>query len=389
MSRLQEWLSTYENKDTVKSYRWGIAIFLKHVYGDGDIEVLAERYLDDSRDHAKDLMKFSTSIKKRAPKSQTLIIGSVKVFLSEYDIELPAKFWRKFKRRRKGGSKPIHVDKIPNNAELRRIIAQMPIQGKALFRLLATSGARIGEVLALRLKDLKLQEEELAPHVVFRAATTKGGTRRVGFMTPEAKSDIEEWLKVRDEYLVTAASRSRYYKPVKDARLFPFSKNNTYNIWRNAVGKVGLLEKDERTNRYTVHPHVLRKWFRTRLGGAIQLDVVEALMGHEGYLTREYRRYSIEELSEFYLEGQEVLLLEVEVNAAKLNGKIRKQEEQLRVVTIDHATRIAEQKERLGLMEDKISLREQHIDTLEFEIEKLKSTIANLANLVAEKLEDE
>ena len=257
-NRLQEWLSTYESEGTVKSYKWGIAIFLRHIYGAGDIEVLAERYLDETRDHAKDLKKFAASIRARAPKSQTLIIGAVRVFLSEYDIELPQKFWRKFKRRRKGGSRPIHTDRIPNTAELRRILAPMPLHGRALFRLLATSGARIGEVLALRIKDLRLQEEGLAPHVVFRAATTKGGVRRVGFMTSEAKSDIEAWLEVRDKYLVISASRSSYPKPVKDNRLFPFSKNTTYIIWRGAVKKAGLLEKDERTNKYTVHPHVLR-----------------------------------------------------------------------------------------------------------------------------------
>ena len=30
---------------------------------------------------------------------------------------------------------------------------------------------------------------------------------------------------------------------------------------------------------------MLRKFFRTRLGAVIPVDVVEALMGHEGYLT--------------------------------------------------------------------------------------------------------
>jgi len=44
-------------------------------------------------------------------------------------------------------------------------------------------------------------------------------------------------------------------------------------------------EKDKTTNRHKLHPHVLRKFFRTRMGTVIKVDIVEALMGHEGYLT--------------------------------------------------------------------------------------------------------
>jgi integrase len=61
------------------------------------------------------------------------------------------------------------------------------------------------------------------------------------------------------------------------------------------------------------HPHTLRKFFRTRLGAvSIPIDVVEALMGHEGYLTEVYRRYSIEDLRKFCLKGESALLVFME-----------------------------------------------------------------------------
>ena len=41
----------------------------------------------------------------------------------------------------------------------------------------------------------------------------------------------------------------------------------------------------------------------------IPVDVVEALMGHEGYLTEVYRRYSIEDLAKFYKQGEYALLV--------------------------------------------------------------------------------
>ena len=51
------------------------------------------------------------------------------------------------------------LDKVPSNAELRRILTHMDAKGRALFLTLATSGMRIGEALKLKLSDLALNEE--------------------------------------------------------------------------------------------------------------------------------------------------------------------------------------------------------------------------------------
>ena len=40
----------------------------------------------------------------------------------------------------------------------------------------------------------------------------------------------------------------------------------------------------------------------------IPVDVVEALMGHEGYLTEAHRRYTPEDLADFYKKGKRVYL---------------------------------------------------------------------------------
>ena len=75
-TRLADWLVTCDSMQTVKNYRWGITASLRNVYG--DIEVLAERYLDDEgRDHGQDLTSFFVSLKDKAPKSQSLMLGAV------------------------------------------------------------------------------------------------------------------------------------------------------------------------------------------------------------------------------------------------------------------------------------------------------------------------
>lgn len=105
-TRLADWLATYDSGQTVKNHRSAITAFLRNVYGDGDIEVLAERCLaDEGRDHSQYLTSFFVSLKDKAPKSQSLMLGAVHVFLSEYGIELFQRLWRRFRRRRKQLSK--------------------------------------------------------------------------------------------------------------------------------------------------------------------------------------------------------------------------------------------------------------------------------------------
>ena len=71
-------------------------------------------------------------------------------------------------------------------------------------------------------------------------------------------------------------------------------------MWTRLIKKSGFDKKDATTNRYKMHIHVLRKYFRTRMSLEIPVDVVEALMGHECYLTEAYRRYSEKQLGEMY-----------------------------------------------------------------------------------------
>jgi len=41
----------------------------------------------------------------------------------------------------------------------------------------------------------------------------------------------------------------------------------------------------------------------------VPVDIVEALMGHEGYLTEVYRRYTERQMTEYYLKGEHLLTI--------------------------------------------------------------------------------
>ncbi|MBY8998349.1 MAG: site-specific integrase, partial [Candidatus Thorarchaeota archaeon] len=394
--RLQTWLNTYRSSSTRGSYRNS----LKNFFGasdDKELDDISERFLDEyisgeknNKDLEKVIYAFVTKEEEKghAPKTIWARASAVKSFLSEHDLEMGSSFWKGLKRKRmKGRTDAVQEDHVPSNAELRRIIGFLPTVGKALFRLMATSGARIGEIMSLRVEDLVLEHPTLAPHVNFRRETTKSGKKRVGFMTPEAKEDLSKWLLERVDYFETAVRRSQWKKHYttpkdkwegkskNDDRLFPFEPVTGYHMWNTAVKRAGLLIRDKTTNRFTLRPHALRKWFRTRLGAVLKLDVVEALMGHEGYLTQAYRKYSKQDLSDFYVEHQEVLLLEIDISVSKLNNKVQEQEQQLKAIAISQASRIADLEEGVKYLELQLTA---HQAMLQVAIETSKKDMVRL-----------
>ncbi|GAH69086.1 unnamed protein product, partial [marine sediment metagenome] len=81
---------------------------------------------------------------------------------------------------------------------------------------------------------------------------------------------------------------------------------------------------DGRTNRVTLHPHCLRKFFRSYLGDA---DLSEHLMGHAHGLVKLYRNMKIEDLSEKYNNlMHNVTFFEVSPDLSGINEQMKEKE---------------------------------------------------------------
>jgi len=365
MSRIENFLKMYRSKNTVKAYKWALTEFFKSVYGEeeGKLEEHAERYFTEKRDVEGDIQNFLAAINDKPPKSVRLCLTAVRTFLIENDVELPSKFWRCLIKRVRG-SRALTLDKVPSNVELRRVIMHMPVHGKALFLTLASSGMRIGEALKLKVEDVELDTKPVKLNI--RGEITKTGNSRIAFVSREAAEAVQEWLKVKSQYLEAACGKSHMYaKQAEDQRLFPFEANTAYAMWKNALRKAGFLKKDTQTNRHTVHPHVLRKFFRTKMAGVISVDVVEALMGHEGYLTEVYRRYSHEDLAKFYSLGEAAVTVMAEAEeVAKLRVEVEEKNKQLQQLVNGLTTENLELKQRMLLLEQKLNEIEKYLQEL-------------------------
>jgi len=112
---------------------------------------------------------------------------------------------------------------------------------------------------------------------------------------------IKEWLATRPQFIEHRGM------PVNDTRLFPFDNHVASLMFANGLKRAGLVERDSSTNRYRVHIHVLRKFFRTRLGAVMNSDFTEALIGHEDHLKEVYARYSIEDIAKEYKKSEHAL----------------------------------------------------------------------------------
>jgi integrase len=314
---VDKFLDVFTAANTRRNYQAALFDFFVSTYGDPKLAEASARktwtkekavqYLSEKRGYEEDINNFVSYMTKLAPKSSRLKVTAAKMFLLENGIELSQLFWKRASKHIKG-SRALTIDKVPENSELRKMVSHMPIQGKTLVLMLSSSGMRIGEALGLKLANIQVVGDLL--RISIPGPLTKTGNPRVTFASRETKEAFEEWLKVRDQYILSAVGKSHFFEKLKeDDRAFPFEVTTACRFWNNALQKTGLTERDPTTKRRLAHFHVLRKYFRTKLGSVIQSDVVEALMGHEAGLTEVYRKYSEKDMLKMYGEGEHSLLL--------------------------------------------------------------------------------
>jgi len=145
-------------------------------------------------------------------------------------------------------------------------------------------------------------------------------------------------------------------------------------IWNIGLEKSGNNVKDEATKIHRIHPHVLRKFFRSQLGTVIPVDVVETLMGHENYLTEVYRKYPNPEqtLAKFYKQGEHTLLI---FTGTEEVSRLRREVEQSKLETEDRNRQL--QTLVNGLTAENLELKSR-VSRVEMEILKLAKAVEKL-----------
>ncbi|HEV3026289.1 MAG TPA: tyrosine-type recombinase/integrase [Planctomycetota bacterium] len=188
-------------------------------------------------------------------------------------------------------TRPVRVPrKLPQVLELHVILrlleASRPGRERVVTELLYGSGVRRCELLALRLQDLRLEENE----VVLEG---KGGTERVQPITDLAVRAIKAWLPERAKLL--ESSGRTHLENVLVTRQGAMCGQTVVDLVKAIAARAAID-----TN---VYPHLFRHCFATHLLKAgLNLRQVQELLGHARISTTEiYSHVARPELKEAYL----------------------------------------------------------------------------------------
>jgi integrase len=326
----EDFLLEFRSPSTRKTYRIALEQFFAFK------NTTQEEYLATKQNYCHDLKIFVNDLlARKTPKTTRTYVGGVISFLQSNEIEMPRNIWEKLSI----VNRAVTKDDVPTKEELRSILTHSDVCGRAMILLGASSGLRIGDILNLKLKDVKSVLGNHPPKLTI--VQQKTGQEQIVFFSQECAQAIGEWLKVRDDYLSWSYKHCSErgigeVDPDSDF-LFPFQYSKAQCLWNSALEASGLTKKDENTTRRTLHIHSLRKYFRTTLGLAgTKPDVSEALLGHVNGL-REYNRYTPEDIKKEYLKAEEKLTVAIEI--------VENQETQ-------HTIRVLQ--ERIRLLEDAI-----------------------------------
>ena len=351
MGKISDFTSKYSNKSTASGYKNAIESFLRCINNlpkkdtngkkiPHDYETLFDKYLKDKkRDRNADFVKFSDSLKEDAVSAQSArqVMTFARYVLNAHGIKLQDVVIQDLKREMKGGAGT--VDKVMTAKVIDAALREMDVRGRSLVMTLASSGARLNEVLSLTLSDIDLESNPVK--ITIRGANAKNKQTRYSFISNEAAECLRAWLKKRDAYLKTATTHNKgligigksSVKVTDTDLLFPFSDNAANSMWETALKASGQFSLDATTGRNQYRIHSFRKFFITQLSMAGQKVLAEHLAGHLGYLDTSYRQVSPEQAGAEYQKVMDVVTIgapvEFKEKAKELNSKLKIQGESI------------------------------------------------------------
>lgn len=330
MNPIEKFLDTYSGKRTKDTYRSHLNVYFKF------LKTNPEKYFITKRNYIEDITKWLDYNQKVAPLTRASRMNCLRLFLEDNDIEIPKKKWKQFQRKQKA-NKPITLDRIPTNQELKRICEHGNVKERAIILICTSSGMRINEILNLEPDDIDFKSNP--PKVYVRH--TKFEKPRICFISNEAKNSLLEWLKVREKFLKRALIKcNRENNPIThknpdDKRIFPFTYQTFCNIWHRLLKDVELNDRDKSTGFYRLHIHTLRKYYKTRLLNAgMQEAKIRKLLGQEDPLGNSYDRFTEDDLKNSYKKYvKSLLIFETAPDLTDVNKELAEKDKQIQELT--------------------------------------------------------
>lgn len=187
---------------------------------------------------------------------------------------------------------PRQIISVRQMSEL--VSSTVDIQEKAIICLLAKTGIRAGELMAIDLKDIDWEDKSI------KLKPTGKRTNLTVFFDNECGSCLKRWLNARNT-LVGGKMSSLFLIPANGHRI-----NHTFilRVIEKNAARVGLHDENsgDLSKRFT--PHCCRHWFTTHLRkGGMPREYIKELRGDtRGETIDIYDHIDREELKKAYLE---------------------------------------------------------------------------------------
>lgn len=329
---ISDFIEAQNCNQTRAKYRSGVIRFLTHIYRKPEgvnknvkdlqpYEIMANQYLKEKKDYSKDIISFIRSLQKEKMANLSIrsYVTAVKTWLIFSKMDLTAYQMMMIRKATPSSKRGATHEDILDEDKIRQIISHSSIKLQAVVLTMCSSGMRPGEVVSIDKNDMDMETNRVW------IRDTKTGEARYTFISKEANQSIEEWLKVRDKYILTAKKR-HFTEEIDDSKLFPFSYRLVLDMWTQALRKSGLHNVDSHTNRITLRPHACRKFFSSQLSKTnIGDSFIELLMGHEDGVKSVYKKFTEKDVYDKYEEFEYA----VTIHKGNITKEIKQQNEKI------------------------------------------------------------
>lgn len=326
-------LQLYDNKKTRENYASALQKYLRYVnpgakenppepIDEKNYDDIAENYLQElnrGRKTAHDLIGFTNSLTNtHAAATVKITIQTVILWLEDNEIPVNRQTKKRIARIIPKTYSVRHETELTRKL-FRNIHTQLTKEWtKTLLILLLSTGMRLGEALSLKESDIIKTKTRTKLHI--RKETTKTKTERTVYLTKEAAETLEHYLTERKKETADKTEKKRKTNTGKEERIFPYTKAAAERQMRCAADKAGYGKTGDSPR--TVHWHMTRKYFITQVTLHANKDIAETLTGHEGYLSKSYRRFTPRQILTGFKKAEKYLTLYPEGNREDICRKM-------------------------------------------------------------------
>jgi integrase len=378
---VEQFLNSKARNSENTSEIYGIAIgyletFLKE-YNSGkyNVETIISPLIDKKLDVYKLLDNFVGFLQNRenklSAKSISLYVAGIRSYFEFFDLEISP---RKFKARVVLPKTFKIKKKALDSSDIRTLLLACSDQRlKAVITILASSGARIMEVLTLTNREIDFRESPTK--ITISAENSKTKQERNILISQEATEELKMFLKKK--YGIESD-----FKKYPNHLLFAKFKTNSETInprkiylvlhrnFKQLLKKVNM-DTFRTSNRYEINFHLFRTYFKSVVATQTNSDFSEFMLGHEHST---YWSIPDKEIKRLYLNCEKYLSFldyaGLEATGRSIEKKLEEKDREIEKIKSEYSKyskeieKIREKQEKLDRLYEEAEKNPTHLNKL-------------------------